>query len=258
MRLFGTTPQHTGSPGFGELVLPAIAILGTLLLLAACEAGGAGDTGDAGPAHMEGVPLGDPSISGWATGAVAYEPGEEATAYTNPEEALGPASGVSTEVLVLGRGGSVTVSFDTVISDGPGAELAVFENGLGTVDELFAELAYVEISSNGTDFVRFSVSSNRSESVGAYQSVDPSQYAGFAGLHPAGTGTAFDFAEVATESEVLAGTVDLASISLVRIVDVVGDGSQTDVEGNPIYDPYPTTGTAGFDLDGVALLESGQ
>lgn len=258
MRLFRTTLQRTGSLGFDKLVLPAIAILGTLLLLAACEAGGAGDTGVPSPAHMEGVPLGDPSIGGWATGVVAYEPGEEATAYTDPSQALGPASGVSTEVLVLGRGGSVTLSFDGEISDGAGAELALFENGLGTTDALFGELAYVELSSNGIDFVRFPVRTERTEPITAYERFDTRDYVGFAGLHPAGTGTAFDFSEVATEPEVLAGTVDLASIRVVRIVDVVGDGSQTDVAGNPIYDPYPTTGSAGFDLDGVALLRSGQ
>jgi hypothetical protein len=221
-------------------------------------AGGAGDTGDAGPAHMEGVPLGDPSIRAWATGVVTYEPGEEATAYTDPEAALGPASGVSTDVLVLGRGGLVTVSFDAELSDGVGAEIAVFENGLGTTEELFGELAYVEISSNGTDFVRFPGTTTRRTPVKDFGRINAADYAGFAGLHPGGTGTAFDLAELASDPKVTGGQVDLSAIRYVRLIDVIGDGSETDKNGNPIYDPYPTTGTAGFDLDGVALLKGGR
>jgi len=34
----------------------------------------------------------------------------------------------------------------------------------------------------------------------------------------------------------------------------VGDGSCTDSFGNVIYDPHPTEGSAGFDLDAVGVL----
>ena len=40
----------------------------------------------------------------------------------------------------------------------------------------------------------------------------------------------------------------------VRLVDIVGDGSCTDSFGRVIYDPYPTEGSAGFDLDAVGVI----
>lgn len=206
---------------------------------------------------MSGIALDSAAVEGWASQVTAYRPGREVTGFGDVEAAIGPASGIATEVLVLGRGGSVTVRFSESVANRDGAEFAVFENGLGTVESLFAELAYVEVSSNGTDFARFPVSSGRDETVGAYERVDTADYSGFAGLHPRGTGTAFDLAELSGEPEVAAGRVDLRSISYIRLVDVIGDGSETDGAGSPIYDPYPTSGTAGFDLDGVAYLGGG-
>jgi hypothetical protein len=50
------------------------------------------------------------------------------------------------------------------------------------------------------------------------------------------------------------GAVDLDNVVYVRVVDVVGDGSATDSFGRVIYDPYPTTGSAGFDLEAIAVL----
>ena len=40
----------------------------------------------------------------------------------------------------------------------------------------------------------------------------------------------------------------------MRIVDIVGNGTALDSAGRPIYDPYPTTGSAGFDLDAVGVI----
>ena len=46
----------------------------------------------------------------------------------------------------------------------------------------------------------------------------------------------------------------------VRLIDVVGDGSTFDSfpaaygGPHPIYDPYPTTGSSGFDLDAVGVI----
>ncbi len=245
-----------GASHRGALLLSPLVLAGALLFLSTgCERAGTGSEDVSAPRHMEGVALDAPSIAGWASEVVSYEPGPEAEAYTDPAAAIGPASGVATEVLVLGRGGAVTLAFEEPIGDAEGAELAVFENGLGTVEELFAELAYLEISSNGDDFARFPVRTFRSEPVDAYERVDAREYSGFAGLHPKGTGTAFDFAELSDHPKVIEGTVDLTSIRYVRVVDVVGDGTERDSDGIRIYDPYPTTGTAGFDLDGVAFLE---
>jgi hypothetical protein len=41
------------------------------------------------------------------------------------------------------------------------------------------------------------------------------------------------------------------------VVDIVGDGAALDSFGHPIYDPTPTIGTGGFDLDAIAVLRSG-
>ena len=47
------------------------------------------------------------------------------------------------------------------------------------------------------------------------------------------------------------------NIRWVRVVDVVGDGSCTDSFGNVIYDPYPTIGSGGFDLEAVGVINFG-
>ena len=52
----------------------------------------------------------------------------------------------------LGKGGSITLSFDPPVSNGDGWDFAVFENGF---EDTFLELAYVEVSSDGVVFVRF-------------------------------------------------------------------------------------------------------
>ncbi|POR04065.1 hypothetical protein AU468_04430 [Alkalispirochaeta sphaeroplastigenens] len=255
-------------------------IIPLVLLLAGCDSTGAGGDGttaplpDPGPfLHGEGVHRGSPAIIGWATdlGPGGYDPGVGAEAYTNPEQALGPASGISTDVLVLGDGGQVTLAFAAPIVNAPGyADFAVYENGIedpnaGTV---FAELAWVAVASreSATDqeFARFPATTTRTKPVGPFEQIDPDQYRGFAGVHPAGTGTAFDLQELAEHDLVKDGTVDLSAIRYIRIIDVIGDGRYDDDSDPPwpIYDPYPTynpdiTGnTAGFDLDGVAVLRN--
>jgi hypothetical protein len=98
--------------------------------------------------------------------------------------------------------------------------------------------------------------------VGPFESVDPTLYGGFAGVHPLGTGTAFDLAELRDVAQVVSDDVDLASVRYIRITDVLGDGNTTDDQdpAQPIYDPFDTydssisSNTSGFDLDGVAVL----
>lgn len=208
--------------------------------------------------HGDPIPADSTAVLRWVTdlGPGGYTPGEDATAYTDPG-VLGEATSSSTDVVVLGRGGSITLDLGSPVADGDGAELAVWENGFYYGGGLFAELAYVEASSDGTAFARFPVVCTAVSTVGSAGSIDTTDYAGFAGLYPAGTGTAFDLAELSAEPDVVDGTVDLSAVRYVRIVDVVGDGSEFDESEppHPIYDPYPTTGTAGFDLNAVAVLE---
>jgi len=80
------------------------------------------------------------------------------------------------------------------------------------------------------------------------------QIGGLAGSYMVGYGTPFDLSALRNSPLVRDGTVDLAAIKYVRIVDIVGDGTTLDSFGRPIIDPLSSGPTAGFDLDGVAVL----
>lgn len=144
---------------------------------------------------------------------------------------------------------------------------------------LFLELAWVEVSSDGIHFVRFPAYSRTVDPVGGFGHVDPTRVYGFAGKYKQGYGTPYDLTELKDayeaaladadlfpgnyEAELIANYphLDLNSIRYVRLTDVIGDGSETSFlrnaatdEGYPIYDPYPTSGSAGFDLDAVGVM----
>ena len=195
----------------------------------------------------------DERIVAWATGYENYKVGEGVTEeWQTPEKALGKAAGDSYDVVVLGDGGSIVLTFAKPITDGDGADFAVFENSF---DEGFLELGTVEVSSDGEHFVAFDNYYLGSEKIGGTGKHDARLIWGFAGKFKQGEGTMFDLAELANKPEVADGTVDLKAITHVKIVDVIGDGSQKDSIGDPIYDPYPTGEiSAGFDLDAIAVI----
>jgi hypothetical protein len=172
-----------------------------------------------------------------------------------PENVLGAATADPLDTVTLGDGGSITVYLESGISNGPLDDFAVFENGFFDVNGLFAEFAFVEVSSNGVDFVRFDSDALNTFPVAPFATLDPTDYYGLAGRHETGFGTGFDLADLASDPLVLAGTVNILDIQYVRVVDVIGDGSTTDGLGNPIYDPYPTAFAAGgFDLEAVGVI----
>lgn len=206
----------------------------------------------------------DANITEWASGVVNYSRGPMDIA--NPDLGLASfgdgsdALGSGTTVTSLGDGGSITLSFDLPITDGAGADFAVFENSFSGT---FLELAFVEVSSNGTDFFRFpSVSlTQTSTQVGGFGTLDPTNLYDLAGNFSENYGTPFDLSELTDVSPLL----DINAVTQVRIVDVVGritpiDGNpnwapSTDSLGNLINDPYSTPfPSSGFDLDGVAVL----
>ncbi len=209
----------------------------------------------AGQDGSEAIAKDDPKIQSWATGVAQVHFGEEVDEeWQNTDMALGPAEGLSTGVLCLGRGGSVVLEFDPPIADAPGKDFAVFENG---INDTFLELASVEVSSDGKNFVPFARAYLGDSPIDSYGKVDTTLVGGFAGKYRQGFGTPFDLSLLSQAPEVISGRVSLDSIRYVRIIDVVGDGSQTDSFGNPVFDPYPTKGSAGFDLDAVAVLHQG-
>ena len=194
----------------------------------------------------------DSRLLSWASRVIEYQQGASLSpAWTDTTQALGPAGDDTTAVTSLGEGGSITVGFDTSLHDGEGYDFAVFENGFA---DNYLELAFVEVSSDGVNFSRFDAASLTASPAGAYGTLDPTQLQGFAGKYRIGWGTPFDLGWLSSRPEVRSKLVDLSNITAIRIVDIVGDGRVRDSLGHLVYDPYPTTGSAGFDLDAVGLI----
>ena len=184
------------------------------------------------------------------------------TTYGSHEDATGPsdaAEDVQSGVVSLGDGGIATLIFAVPLADGLGADLAVFENGFNSS---FLELAHVEVSSDGINFIRFpSISQTQtSTQIGAFSigMIDPTNLHNLAGKYAAGLGTPFDLAELRGVSPHL----DVSHITHVRVLDAVGSINPlygtTDSLGNLINDPFKTNfDTGGFDLDAVGAMYAG-
>jgi len=186
--------------------------------------------------------------------ASAADPADCYASYGVAANVLGSATGDFADTLSLGDGGSIVLGFASGIGDGPGDDFAVFENGFFDLNGLFAELAFVEISTDGIDWVRLPSETVRTTPVFAFDSLDPTDYIGLAGLQPGGIGTGFDLYDALRDPLVVSGIVDLNDVRFVRLVDVIGDGSTTDTLGQPIYDPWATPfDVGGFDLEAVGV-----
>ena len=189
--------------------------------------------------------------------------------FDDPALALGEPRGGgesvgSFDVFNLGVGGSITLGFgDFLLKNGPGDDLAVFENAvyLAGSDPLrsFAELLFVEVSSDGETFARFPTASLTPEPVGPFGTIAVDDVGGFAGVTPTladgAGGDRFDFAALAGESVVLSGAVNLDAVRFVRLIDLVGDGTAFDSEGRAIFDAFGS-GNGGADVDAVAGLNA--
>ena len=232
----------------------------------------------------------------WASKCVSYEPGDGITGsgtdygaseWMKPEKALGkPTTGDTSDVVVLGEGGKITLSFDRPIRDGDGYDFAIFENSL---NDTFIELAFVEVSSDGVHFVRFpnfylgsSPVGSDSDSGGGVN--DATLIYNLGSKYRIGFGNGYDLAELKQAHEYILkhgaslssapdascifteqycadflenyAYLDLQSVKYVRLIDIVGDGSTKDSSGTVIYDAYPTHGTSGFDLSGIGAINA--
>lgn len=210
------------------------------------------------PGYLPGV------VEAWATAVDGFDRGpidigdpmSPDASFGAPENALGPVDGDNFDVFSLGDGGSITFFFAGAIPDGPGDDFAVYENGFYAPGGLFAEFAFVEVSSDGDAYARFDAACLRTTEVGGGEAVDPTDYHNLAGKHPLGSGTGFDLAELATHPLVQSGAVRLDEIEYVRLIDVIGNGSTHDAVGRTIYDPFPTPyASSGFDADAVGVPE---
>ncbi|WP_231593712.1 leucine-rich repeat protein [Methanosarcina siciliae] len=218
----------------------------------------------------------NPIFMTWASTVVDYSPADQSIteSFSDPGKTLGPVTGDNFDIVSLGDldqdqinagelPGSVTLGFDLPIADGEGPDLAVFENGfiVSGTESIFAELAYVEVSTDGIVFARFPSISLTSGQVGGYGSIDPTYVYNLVGKHVNAYGdswgTPFDLSTLAQAPEVLNGSVDLNSINYVRIVDIPGSGDFKDSQGNPIYDGWVTWGSGGLDLEAVGVINIG-
>lgn len=179
----------------------------------------------------------------------------------NPPNLLGaPDGGVNS----LGIGGHATVGFDVTLTDGPGADFIVSENAFfsGGVGSSFAEMMFVEVSSNGVDFARIpNAYTGPPVSPGGFGVVNVGLYEGMAGATPVNLsaadpqdvvdagGDAIDLADLYSHSLVQSGLVDLNAITEVRLVDV-RDGIDRDTFGRLIHDP----GSGSADADSVTVI----
>jgi hypothetical protein len=149
--------------------------------------------GPAGSDDSTAIARDDPRIAGWAAAVETLElgAGSDDPALRDPARALGPAEGTATDVVSLGEGGAITLRFDPPSPTAPGVDLAVFENGFAAD---FLELAWVEVSSDGTHFVRFDSAYLGTDPVGPFGTLDTTLFDGLAGKYAQGHGTPFDLA----------------------------------------------------------------
>lgn len=179
----------------------------------------------------------EPGPDPWADVLVSFTPGAQAGfgAAQLPDVVLGPPRGGgtragSTDVVSLGRSGTIVVAFDDVgLIDGPGADLLVFENPFSG----FVEAGRVSVSADGLTWFTWPCSGDEAD-------LSQSQCAGV-GPVLANAAEAIDLQSLA---EVGGDAFDLQDLGLaaarfVRIEDT-GKNSYAGSSG-------------GFDLDAVAV-----
>jgi hypothetical protein len=237
----------------------------------------------------------NPIFVGWATRCVSYVPSDNVGTYGNngigsqfadPAKALGPVTGNNMDIVSMGDMdateiaahladpiahplGTLVLGFDHPITNGPGADFAAFENGFvsnystgaGTVAGLmFAELGYVEVSTDGTHFARFPSQYLNATPTGStsYLTQDVSNIYNLVGKHAnaygISWGTPFNLDDLAGDSLVQSGLVNLDEINYVKIVDIPGNGTFLDSQGHPIYDAWVTWGSGGLDFEALGII----
>ena len=182
-----------------------------------------------------------PQIGAWADRVISYQVGTDCLPqWQDTTKSLGPATSDPAHITCLGAGGTITLGFPGFIRNGPGADFVIFENALA---DTFLECAFVEVSRDGVNYVRFPNHSLTPSAVNSFGSIDPTNIIGLGCKYRQPYGEPYDLADVG-----------LSDAAYVRLVDVVGDGSAQDSDGNSIYDPHPNVQTAGFDLDAIGVI----
>ncbi|MDB4930638.1 MAG: Cell surface protein, partial [Myxococcaceae bacterium] len=179
----------------------------------------------------------------FATAVVSFAPGEGATFghAAMPGVVLGPPQGAgdlrgSTDVVSLGRGGQIVVTFDRDIVDGPGDDFVVFENAFtvpGVAERYWEELGEVSVSEDGATWVAFpcdAAGARPHTNCAGWNPVYSAPANGLCALDPrVSGGDAFDLAAVGVRRARYVRVRDLATQGLME----------------------PSTG---FDLDAVGVI----
>lgn len=179
--------------------------------------------------------------------------GSNKASYGVIEDAFGPANGDGTSIVSLGDSGQITLTFQSLITDGPGYDFAVFENGFANN---YMEFAHVEVSSDGIHFFRFPSTSEipLSPQLSNFSYSDCRMVNNLAGKYRSGYGTPFDISEIGEDPN-----LNKNAITHIRLIDAIGDvsgnHSTVDANGTIINDPFPTPfESCGFDLDAVGVI----
>jgi len=227
----------------------------------------------------------------FASRVVAFDPGPGYAFFPDSALALGGPRGVaggdgSLDVVSLGVQGEIVLGFapGQALTDGPDEDLIVFENAVAVSGPYrFAELVRVGVSTDGQEYAFFPTWCGLTTPAGPYTPINTAMVGGFAGTGPvyanvggpgepgngvdpfdpsAAGGDAFDLSALAGDPLVIAGAVDLGRIYYVKLVDVLGDGSERDDFDNPVYDPtgnmnlppenYPTSA----DIDAISVVNA--
>lgn len=213
-----------------------------------------------GQTFEDGNPLyyNNPAIKNWAVkcnvvrGYINIADKSAGYASSGDENAcLGKADNITVS---LGDSGYAVVGFSEPLKDIEGYDFAVFENSF---DGRFLEFAFVEVSTDSTNWVRFPSRSLISTDVqtGTFGISDYKLIHNLSGKYPAYYGTPFDLADLRDSAG-----IDISKINYIKVVDCIGSIDESfatrDAYGNKINDPWPTAFTqSGFDLDAVAVLK---
>ncbi len=170
--------------------------------------------------------------------------------------ALGKPNG-NLNVVSLGDGGYAILKFNNPIKNGQGFDFAVFENGFkASENNYFLELAFVEVSSNGINFIRFPSQSLTQDTtqIDGFGYLNPAKFNNLAGKYVNDYGTPFDLDDIKDSAN-----INIDSIVYVKIIDVIGDINNNycswDSYGHKINDPFPTPfASGGFDLNGIGVI----
>lgn len=249
------------------VLFASLACASALVVVVGCSDSSEDDPGDDGGGFVPGdVPDGskarvDGGFQGpdgvlrsdrFITGIVSFNPGQCAGfgAPDAREIILGPPAGAgalkgSTDVLSLGIGGQIVVSFEpNAIVDGDGPDFIVFENAFnaaGNASSIAADPGEVSVSEDGVTWKTFPCTPGTSPPYGDCAGWHPVHSAPGNGISPVDPakagGEAYDLAKVG-----------LSRAQFVRIVDKSEPGACTPGASAPV--------NLGFDLDAIAIIHA--